>query len=117
MHQYSRGSARAPELIKISIAGLASAVLADENCRIWVMQQITIRLIEFGRLAAESRERRGLGKPETFNFLTNDWLAKPRILHPWPQARFAVTHPRWEAVCGNPARTDLYRGRSAMRVP
>src|SRR5205807_2393671 len=27
------------------------------------------RLIEFGRLAAESRERRGLGKPETFNFL------------------------------------------------
>jgi RNA-directed DNA polymerase len=28
--------------------------------------------------------------------LTNDWLPKPRILHPWPQARFAVTHPRWE---------------------
>ena len=27
------------------------------------------RLIEFGRLAADDRERRGLGKPETFNFL------------------------------------------------
>jgi group II intron reverse transcriptase/maturase len=27
------------------------------------------RLIEFGRFAAESRKRRGLGKPETFNFL------------------------------------------------
>jgi hypothetical protein len=27
------------------------------------------RLIEFGRFAAESRERKGLGKPETFNFL------------------------------------------------
>jgi RNA-directed DNA polymerase len=27
------------------------------------------RLIEFGRFAAERRERRGLGKPETFNFL------------------------------------------------
>src|ERR1700732_4663165 len=27
------------------------------------------RLIEFGRLAAERRQRRGLGKPETFNFL------------------------------------------------
>src|SRR6202047_850683 len=27
------------------------------------------RLIEFGRLAAENRKRRGLGKPETFNFL------------------------------------------------
>ena len=157
------------------------------------------RLIEFGRFAAENRARRGLGKPETFNFLgfthicgrsrkglfqlkrksrrdrmraklraikeelrrrmhepipqqgqglcqvvrgyfayhavpTNvaslsafrhhvvdlwrrslkrrsqkdhttwdrlarlaaDFLPAPRILHPWPDARFAVTHPRWE---------------------
>jgi RNA-directed DNA polymerase len=157
------------------------------------------RLIEFGRHAAANRERRGLGKPETFNFLgftficgksrrgnfllkrktrrdrmrvklqaikqelrrrmhqpipiqgkwlgqvvrgyfnyfavptnsralkafrfyvtelwqrslwrrsqkdgmtwaritrlTNDWLPKPHILHPWPQARFPVTYPRWE---------------------
>ena len=28
--------------------------------------------------------------------LVNDWLPKPRTLHPWPQARFAVRHPRWE---------------------
>jgi hypothetical protein len=27
------------------------------------------RLIEFGRFAAENREKRGLGKPETFTFL------------------------------------------------
>jgi group II intron reverse transcriptase/maturase len=157
------------------------------------------RLIEFGRHAAENRKRRGLGKPETFNFLgfsficgktrrgkflvkrksrpdrmrsklaaikqelrrrmhepvpqqgkwlkqvvtgyfnyhavpTNsralsmfrfrvtgiwlrtlrqrsqkdftswdrikrlaeDWLPKPTIRHPWPEQRFAVTHPRWE---------------------
>jgi RNA-directed DNA polymerase len=26
--------------------------------------------------------------------LANDWLPKPRILHPWPSTRFAVTHPR-----------------------
>src|SRR6266542_1939000 len=161
------------------------------------------RLIEFGRFAAERRKRRGLGKPETFNFLgftficgktrqgkfqikrktrrdrmqaklkmikeemwrrmhqpipaqgkwlwhvvqgyfnyhavpTNfralvafrdeitkrwqrvltrrsertdlnwvrmnelidDWLPKPRILHPWPNQRFAVTHPRWEPYAG-----------------
>jgi group II intron reverse transcriptase/maturase len=157
------------------------------------------RLIEFGRFAAANRERRGLGKPETFNFLgfthicgrsrrgrfqlrrksrrdrmqaklrelkaelsrrrheplvsqgrwlrqvvtgwfnyhavpTNaptlglfrdlvtetwmralrrrsqkdrttwqrmhklaeQWLPRPRILHPWPSVRFAATHPRWE---------------------
>jgi hypothetical protein len=28
--------------------------------------------------------------------LADDWLPKPRILHPWPNQRFAVTHPRWE---------------------
>ncbi len=28
--------------------------------------------------------------------LVNRWLPKPRILHPWPSQRFAVTHPRWE---------------------
>jgi group II intron reverse transcriptase/maturase len=26
--------------------------------------------------------------------LANDWLPKPRILHPWPSQRFAVSHPR-----------------------
>src|SRR6266581_2486763 len=28
--------------------------------------------------------------------LVNDWLPRPRILHPWPSQRFAVRHPRWE---------------------
>ena len=26
--------------------------------------------------------------------LANDWLPAPRILHPWPDQRFAVKHPR-----------------------
>jgi RNA-directed DNA polymerase len=26
--------------------------------------------------------------------LVNDWLPRPRIRHPWPKARFAVTYPR-----------------------
>jgi group II intron reverse transcriptase/maturase len=28
--------------------------------------------------------------------LAADFLPAPRILHPWPDARFAVIHPRWE---------------------
>ena len=28
--------------------------------------------------------------------LAAHWLPTPRILHPWPDQRFAVTHPRWE---------------------
>src|SRR5712692_5547717 len=39
---------------------------------------------------------------ERITRLANDWLPKPHILHPWPQARFAVTHPRWEPYAGIP---------------
>lgn len=163
------------------------------------------RIIEFGRHAAANRERRGLGKPETFNFLgftfisarsrggaflikrktrrdrlraklkevkealkrrmhqpipevgawlgqvvrgyfnyhavptnyealagfryhvvrlwhralhrrgdrdkttwarhttiADTFLPRPRILHPWPEQRFAVTHPWWEPYAGKP---------------
>ena len=28
--------------------------------------------------------------------LADHWLPKPLIRHPWPSARFAVKHPRWE---------------------
>ena len=34
--------------------------------------------------------------------LAEDWLPKPRILHPWPSDRFAVNHPRWEPYAGKP---------------
>jgi RNA-directed DNA polymerase len=34
--------------------------------------------------------------------LANDWLPKPRLHHPWPQASFAVMHPRWEPYAGKP---------------
>ncbi len=34
--------------------------------------------------------------------LADDWLPKPRILHPWPNQRFAVKYPRWEPYAGKP---------------
>lgn len=34
--------------------------------------------------------------------LADDFLPKPRILHPWPNQRFAVRHPRWEPYAGKP---------------
>ena len=33
---------------------------------------------------------------ERIKRLADDWLPKPQILHPWPERRFAVRHPRWE---------------------
>jgi RNA-directed DNA polymerase len=34
--------------------------------------------------------------------LADDWLPKPKILHPWPHQRFAVKYPRWEPYAGIP---------------
>jgi RNA-directed DNA polymerase len=33
---------------------------------------------------------------EKMTRLAREWLPMPRITHPWPAARFAVKHPRWE---------------------
>jgi len=33
---------------------------------------------------------------ERMGKMADDWLPRPRILHPWPSDRFAVRHPRWE---------------------
>jgi len=34
--------------------------------------------------------------------LASDWLPQPRILHPYPDKRFAVMHPRQEPCAGIP---------------
>jgi RNA-directed DNA polymerase len=34
--------------------------------------------------------------------LAATWLPQPRILHPYPDKRFAVMHPRWEPCAGIP---------------
>ena len=34
--------------------------------------------------------------------IADQWLPKPRILHPWPNQRFDVKHPRWEPYAGKP---------------
>jgi hypothetical protein len=39
---------------------------------------------------------------ERIEQLAQDFLPKPRILHPWPNVRFAVKHPRWEPYAGKP---------------
>jgi RNA-directed DNA polymerase len=40
------------------------------------------------------RSQRGVLTWERMKQLADDWLPKPTILHPWPNQRFAVNHPR-----------------------
>jgi group II intron reverse transcriptase/maturase len=52
--------------------------------------------------ALRRRSQRNRLTQERMMKLANDYLPRPRILHPWPNQRFAVTHPRWEPDAGKP---------------
>jgi hypothetical protein len=54
---------------------------------------------------------------ERIKRLADDWLPQPRILHPWPERRFAVRHPRWEKLWGGRRRSwHLHRPYEPMEV-
>jgi RNA-directed DNA polymerase len=48
------------------------------------------------RRSLRRRSQRDRTTWERSRKLADDFLPKPRILHPWPRDRFAVRHPRWE---------------------
>jgi len=54
------------------------------------------------RRSLRRRSQRDTTTYERMKKLANDWLPRPRILHPWPRDRFAVRHPRWEPYAGIP---------------
>jgi hypothetical protein len=69
-----------------------SRALAAFRCHVVTLWRRTLR----------RRGQRDLTTWERIARLADDWLPQPRILHPWPFARFAVTHPRWEPYAGIP---------------
>ena len=46
--------------------------------------------------ALARRSQRAAVLWEKVKRLFDDWLPRPRTLHPWPRERFDVKHPRWE---------------------
>ena len=65
-------------------------------------------LSEFRRIVLwhwlRALRRRGQRDKSTWasiNRLADRWIPKQRILHPWPNQRFAVKHPKWEPYAGN----------------
>jgi RNA-directed DNA polymerase len=57
---------------------------------------------ELWRRTLRRRSQKDRLTGERMTQLAAAWLPKPRILHPWPSVRFAVTHPRWEPYAGKP---------------
>jgi group II intron reverse transcriptase/maturase len=54
------------------------------------------RVIDLWTRTLRRRSQKDRTAWERIRRLANDFLPKPRILHPWPEKRFAVIHPRWE---------------------
>jgi group II intron reverse transcriptase/maturase len=54
------------------------------------------RVIDLWTRTLRRRSQKDRTPWERIRRLANDFLPKPRILHPWPEKRFAVSHPRWE---------------------
>ena len=52
------------------------------------------RVTELWKRALQRRSQRADLTWARMHRLANDWLPKPKILHPWPHERFAVKHPR-----------------------
>ena len=74
-------------------------------------------LIRGWRRSLRRRSQRGERTWEWLRSVADEWLPQPQILHPWPNQRFAVTHPRWEPYAGKPHVRFCAGGRSAMSVP
>jgi hypothetical protein len=53
-------------------------------------------VVDLWRRALKRRSQKDRTTWRRIAALAADFLPVPRILHPWPDARFAVTHPRWE---------------------
>ena len=53
-------------------------------------------VLDLWRRALNRRSQRARTTWDRITRIAEPWLPRPRILHPWPNVRFAVNHPRWE---------------------
>jgi RNA-directed DNA polymerase len=59
-------------------------------------------VVDLWRRALRRRSQKDLTTWQRIEALAREWLPMPKILHPWPERRFAVKHPRWEPYAGIP---------------
>ena len=59
-------------------------------------------VVTLWRRTLKRRSQRGNITWQRIAKMADEWIPKPRILHPWPNQRFAVKHPRQEPYAGKP---------------
>ena len=51
-------------------------------------------VVALWRCSLSRRSQKGAITWQRIKQIADDWLPQPKILHPWPQQRFAVRHSR-----------------------
>ena len=54
------------------------------------------RLRRLWRLALSRRSQKGMLPWDRLKPIFDRWIPPPRVLHPYPDVRFAATYPKWE---------------------
>jgi RNA-directed DNA polymerase len=68
----------------------------------WALRAFRLEVTKLWLRTLRQRSQKDGFTWERMDALVNDWLPKPRILHPWPEQRFAVNYPRWAPYAGKP---------------
>jgi RNA-directed DNA polymerase len=63
---------------------------------IWALSAFRFGIIDLWRRSLRRRSQKDCTTWKRITKLANDFLPRARILHPWPEQRFGVKHPRWE---------------------
>jgi RNA-directed DNA polymerase len=66
------------------------------------LQEFHDEIVQRWRRALRRRSQKDRLSWDSVVKLAQEWLPQPCILHPWPNQRFAVRHPRWEPYAGKP---------------
>src|SRR5881396_3846200 len=78
------------------MAGLRGRSYHAVPTNIWSLGTFRSRIIDLWRRSLRRRSQKDGTTWRRITKLANDFLPRARILHPWPQERFAVKYPRWE---------------------
>ena len=67
-----------------------------EASRLWLLNQFRFRITDLWRRSLKRRSQKDRTTWARITKLADDFLPQVRILHPWPDQRFGVKHPRRE---------------------
>jgi RNA-directed DNA polymerase len=84
--------------LKQVVAGYFRYFAVPTNIR--ALQMFRDEVVRRWLKAINRRSQKARMTLSRIGMLADYWLPPPRVLHPWPNQRFAVTHPRWEPDAG-----------------